>query len=139
MLVNTTTKMDVNRNPTARFVNLRPTTTKLDKHLVKVIALLDRTLIPRKPSVPFVTKGNGKIKRTNRVVKIVQQEHTIVKLVQLLKVIVTIVQSERIRIKVDKLRAKIIATLDRTYLPTNLLVPNVIKDNFKMKTTNQSV
>ena len=41
MLVNTVTKMDVNRNPTVRFVNLKPTTTKLDKHLVKVIALLD--------------------------------------------------------------------------------------------------
>ena len=42
-LVDITMQKDKNRNPTVRFVKLKPTTTKLDKHLAKVIALLGRT------------------------------------------------------------------------------------------------
>ena len=80
MLVNTITKMDVNRNPTARFVNLRPTTTKLDKHLVKVIAMPVRTLISIKLHVPFVIKDNTKTRMINQIVKLVQRGDTTNKL-----------------------------------------------------------
>ena len=76
MLVNTVTKMDVNRNPTVRFVKLKPTTTKLDKHRAKIIVMPDRTLIPIKPSVPFATKDYIKTRTINQIVKRAQKEDT---------------------------------------------------------------
>ena len=80
MLVNTITKFKADQNPTARFVRLKPTTTKLDKHLAKMIVMLDRSLIPRKPSVPFVIKDNTKTRMINQIVKLVQRGDTTNKL-----------------------------------------------------------
>jgi len=80
MLVNTTTMMEVNQNPIARFVNLQPTTTKLDKHLVKVIALPVRTLISIKLHVPFVIKDNTKTRMNNQIVKLAQRGNSMDKL-----------------------------------------------------------
>ena len=79
-LVNSITTMDVNRNPTARFVNLKPTTTKLDKHLVKVIAMPVRTLISIKLHVPFVIKDNTKTRMINQIVKLAQRGNSMNKL-----------------------------------------------------------
>ena len=71
--VNSSTMMEVNRYPTVRFVKLKPTTTKLDKHLVKVIAMPVRTLISIKLHVPFVIKDNTKTRMTNQIVKLAQR------------------------------------------------------------------
>jgi len=78
--VNSTTMMEVNRYPTVRFVKLKPTTTKLDKHLVKVIAMPVRTLISIKLHVPFVIKDNTKTRMINQIVKLVQRGDTTNKL-----------------------------------------------------------
>jgi len=80
MLVNSTTDLDGNQNPTVRFAKLQPTTTKLDKHLAKMIVMRVRTLIPRKPTVPFVTKDNTKTRMINQIVKFVQRGDTMNKL-----------------------------------------------------------
>ena len=78
--VNSTTTMEVNRNPTARFVKLKPTTTKLAKHLVKMIAMPVRTLISIKLHVPFVIKDNTKTRTFNQIVKLVQRGNSMNKL-----------------------------------------------------------
>ena len=57
--------------------------------------------------------------------------------VQMLKLLAQIVQLEPIQMRLDKFPAKMIATQDRTFLPIKVLVLLVLKDNFKIKITNQ--
>ena len=108
-----------------------------------MIVVPDHSL-PLNVVVNFVHKDTIKMKMIKQMsvalekeaVKVVRWASTVVKLVQSLKLFAKIAPLEHMPMKMDKLRAKTIAVLDHLLLPINLLVSNVLKDNFKIKTTN---
>ena len=96
----------------AKIAQLELIPIKVDKILVKIIAVLDHLLRPLKLIVPYVFKDNFKIKTTNQFAKIAYLDNIVM--------------------QQNKQPAKMTVVLDRTLLLIKLLVLFVKKDSGKI-------